>query len=112
MQRFYMMLCKSLVEVLPTDFENRHTEARVRGVTLNGAALTNMRNNVIGKLPTDLTIFEAYVRNYPIRDTGGDTPVLHELEESLLHGLKLCSLTLQLHIFYFLTTKYCYIFDV
>lgn len=55
-----------------TDFENRHTEARVRGATLNGAALTTMRNNVIGKLPTDLTTFEAYVRNYAIRDTGGD----------------------------------------
>ena len=55
-----------------TDFENRHTEARVRGATLNGAALTTMRSNVIGKLPTDLTTFEAYVRNYAIRDTGGD----------------------------------------
>ena len=55
-----------------TDFENRHTEARVRGATLNGAALTTMRNNVIGKLPNDLTTFEAYVRNYAIRDTGGD----------------------------------------
>jgi hypothetical protein len=55
-----------------TDFDNRHTEARVRGATLNNAALTTMRNNVIGKLPTDLTTFEAYVRNYAIRDTGGD----------------------------------------
>jgi len=55
-----------------TDFDNRHTEARVRGATLNGQALTAMRNNVIGKLPTDLTTFEAYVRNYAVRDTGGD----------------------------------------
>jgi len=54
------------------DWERRQHEAAVRSVNLHGAALNNMRMNVLGLLPTDLTTFESYVRNYAIVEQGND----------------------------------------
>lgn len=44
----------------------------MRGANLRGAALNNMLMNVLGLLPTDLTTFEGYVRNYAIVEQGHD----------------------------------------
>ncbi len=54
------------------DWERRQHEATVRGAILHGAAHANMRNTVLGLLPTDLTIFEGYVRNYAIVEHDND----------------------------------------
>jgi len=48
------------------EYELRQQDFERQSIGVNGAALNTLRTRILGGLPTDLTTFETYVRNFPM----------------------------------------------